>query len=71
MKRLASSGRCRPAAMNFRVCSPICWIVMVPLRSWSRKLNPAAAPKPAKVGMLNGKMTASGMAANCLCSVPP
>ena len=39
---------------------------MVPLRSCSRKLNPAAAPKPANVGMLKGKTTASGIAANLL-----
>ena len=32
----------------------------MPLRSWIRKLNPEAAPKPDSVGMLNGKMIASG-----------
>ena len=37
---------------------------MDPLRSCRRKLKPEAAPNPAKVGTLNGKMTASGMAAN-------
>ncbi len=41
---------------------------MVPLRSWMRKLNPEDAPNPDSVGMLNGKMIASGMAANCRCS---
>ena len=38
---------------------------MVPLRSWRRKLKPAAAPNPEMVGMLNGKAIASGIAASC------
>ena len=62
---MPSSGRCLAAARNFCACSPSCSIVSEPLRSWSRKLNPDAAPNPDRVGMLNGKMIASGIAANC------
>ncbi len=67
---MPSSGRCRAAAMNFCDSSPSCAIDSEPLRSCSRKLKPEAAPKPASVGMLNGKITASGIAASCGRSPP-
>ena len=62
---MASSGRWRASARKARVWAPSSSTLSVPLRSWSRKLKPAEAPKPAIVGMLKGKMTASGIAANC------
>ena len=61
VKSEANSGRWRAAARNARVWAPSWSTVSEPLRSWSRKLKPAAAPKPLMVGMLNGKATASGI----------
>jgi hypothetical protein len=57
------SGRLRAASPNCRLSSPSRSTVMLPLLSWIRKLKPAEAPKPEIVGMLNGKITASGMRA--------
>ncbi len=60
---LPISGRLRAASVNCRESSPSRSTLMLPLRSWTRKLKPAEAPKPEIVGMLKGKMTASGMRA--------
>src|SRR5437899_9253875 len=46
VKSEANSGRWRAAARNARVWAPSWSTVSEPLRSWSRKLKPAAAPKP-------------------------
>ncbi len=61
---LPISGRLRAASWNWRLSSPSSSTLRLPLRSWSRKLKPAEAPKPLMLGMLKGKMMASGMAAN-------
>ena len=66
---MASSGRFRAASRNWRVRSPSCCTVSVPLRSCNRKLKPAEAPNPEIVGMLKGKMIASGMFATCRCTL--
>jgi hypothetical protein len=59
------SGRLRAASWNSRDSSPSRSTVRLPLRSCSRKLKPAEAPNPAMVGMLNGKMMASGIWDTC------
>jgi hypothetical protein len=61
VNRLASSGRLRAASRNDRVCLPRSATVIVPLRSWSRKLKPPAAPKPGMVRGAKGKITAPGV----------
>ena len=62
---MPSSGRLRAASMNLLRLLAELLHVSEPLRSCSRKLKPDEAPKPEMVGMLNGKMIASGIAATC------
>jgi hypothetical protein len=64
VNRFASWGRWRASARNVRAWFPRSSTLSVPLRSWRSMLNPADAPKPEIVGMLNGKTTASGISAN-------